>query len=154
MPNPFDANPRSPSLPRLIVVGTCFMVIAALASMAMVAKSKGRFDNLVRITVELVNIGDGLPARSDVKFRDVLVGSVSDVTPSRHGDPNLVHVDLKPAYAARIPNTVTARVIPTNVFAVSAVQLVDNGPAPGSLDTGSVVRDDDRLPTGRVQHGS
>ncbi|ODR09533.1 mammalian cell entry protein [Mycolicibacillus koreensis] len=147
MPNPFDVNPRSPSLPRLIVVGTCFIVVAALASVAMVAKSKGRFDNLVRITVELVNIGDGLPARSDVKFRDVLVGSVSDVTPSRHGDPNLVHVDLKPAYAARIPNTVTARVIPTNVFAVSAVQLVDNGPSPDSLHTGSLVREDDTLPT-------
>lgn len=147
MPNPFDTNPRSPSLPRLIALGTCFVVVASLAAAAMVAKSKGRFDNLVRVTVQLVNIGDGLPARSDVKFRNVLVGSVSGVTPSRHGDPNLVHVDLNPDYAARIPATVTARVIPTNVFAVSAVQLVDNGPAPDSLRTGSVVPEDTSLPT-------
>ncbi|OBJ69441.1 MCE family protein [Mycobacterium sp. 1274756.6] len=147
MPNPFDFNPRSPSLPRLIALGTCFVLVAVAASAAMVAKSKGSFDNLVRVTVELVNIGDGLPARSDVKFRSVLVGSVSGVTPSRHGGPNLVHVNLKPEYAERIPNTVTARVIPTNVFAVSAVQLVDNGPADGSLHSGSLVPEDTTLPT-------
>lgn len=147
MPNPFDFNPRSPSLGRLIALGTCFAVVASLAAVGMVAKSKGRFDDLVRVTVELVNIGDGLPVRSDVKFRNVLVGSVSAVTPSSHGDPNLVHVDLIPRYAARIPATVTARVIPTNVFAVSAVQLVDNGPAPENLHTGSVVPEDTSLPT-------
>lgn len=147
MPNPFDTNPRSPSARRLMVVGACFTVIVAVTAVAMVAKSKGKFDNLVHVDVELVNIGDGLPEHSDVKFRNVLVGSVSEVTPSRHGQPNLVHVDLKPEYAAMIPNTVTARVIPTNIFAVSAVQLVDNGPGPGTLRDGSLVREDTSLPT-------
>lgn len=147
MPNPFDTNPRGPSLRKLTIVGLCFAVVAAGISVAMIAKSQGKFDNLVQVNVELINIGDGLPARSDVKFRTVLVGSVSDVTPSQHGRPNVVHVDLKPEYAAMIPDTVTARVIPTNIFAVSAVQLVDNGPGSGTLRRGSLIREDVSLPT-------
>lgn len=147
MPNHFDVDPRSPSDRVMFVVGVCFVVVAALTAAAAIAKSEGTFDDLVRVDVELVNIGDGLPARSDVKFRNVLVGSVSDVTPSRSGRPNVVHVNLKPEYAAGIPNTVTARVVPANLFAVSAVQLVDNGKGTGSLRSGSVVHEDKSLPT-------
>ncbi|MFV0495298.1 MlaD family protein [Mycobacterium sp.] len=146
MPNSYDFDPRSPSNRSLVVVGMCFAVIAALLGVAMVMKSQGTFDKLVKVDVELFNIGDGLPERSDVKFRGVIVGMVADVTPSRNGQANVVHVDLTPEYAARIPNTVTARVVPANLFAVSAVQLVDNGEAP-PLQTGSVVYEDKTLPT-------
>ncbi|WP_158240373.1 MCE family protein [Mycobacterium hubeiense] len=113
----------------------------------MVAKSEGRFDKLVKVDVHLVNIGDGLPERSDVRFHGLIVGSVRDVIPAEIGRPNIVKVDLKPEQAANIPNTVTARVIPSNVFAVSSVQLVDNGPGTGSLRNGSVVPEDTSLPT-------
>ncbi len=135
MPNWFDVDPRSPGNRPLFVVGVCFMAVAVAAAVLSVAKSKGTFDNLVRIDVELV------------KFRTVLVGSVSDVTPSRYGRPNVVHVSLKPQYASEIPNTVTARVIPSNLFAVSAVQLVDSGKGSGPLRPGSVVHEDTTLPT-------
>ena len=147
MPNSFDFNPRSPSDSRLYVVGTCFLIVAAVAATLAFAKSEGKLQNLVRVDIELVNIGDGLPARSDVKFRGVLVGSVSDITPSRFGRPNLVHADIQPEYASGIPNTVTARLVPSNVFSVSAVQLVDNGRGSGPLRSGSIVREDKSLPT-------
>lgn len=147
MPNSFDFDPRSPSNRRLFAAGVCFMLAATVTVVLVVAKSKGRLDNLVRVDIELVNIGDGLPTRSDVKFRGVLVGSVSDVTPSQHGTPNIVHVDLKPEYASEIPNSVTARVIPSNVFAVSAVQLVDNSAGSGPVRSGSVIPEDTTLPT-------
>jgi len=147
MSNSFDANPRSPSNRRLFLYGAVFIVIAAVAAVLAVAKSNGRFDNIVRIDIELVNIGDGLPERSDVKFRGVLVGSVTDVTPSENGRPNVVSVNLKPQYASGIPNTVTARVVPSNAFAVSAVQLVDNGSDSGPLRSGSLVHEDKTLPT-------
>ena len=45
-----------------------------------------------------------------------------------------------------IPNTVTARVIPSNVFAVSAVQLIDNGSGP-AIRTGDQITQDNTLPT-------
>ncbi|QUR67749.1 MlaD family protein [Mycobacterium spongiae] len=147
MPNSFDVDPRSPSNRWLFAAGLCFIVVAAVTAALMVAKSQGRLNNLVRVDIELVNIGDGLPARSDVKFRGVLVGSVSDVSPSRSGRPNVVHVALKPEYASGIPNTVTARVVPSNVFAVSSVQLVENGPGSGPLRPGAVIAEDKSLPT-------
>ncbi|MUL67460.1 mammalian cell entry protein [Mycobacterium sp. CBMA 234] len=147
MTNSFDDDPRGSTDRKLAIVGLCFTVIAALTAALMVAKSKGLLDNLVRVDIKMVNIGDGLPTRSDVKFRGVLVGTVSGVVPSEQGQPNVVHADLDPRYAARIPNTVTARVVPSNLFAVSAVQLVDNGPGSGFLHTGAVITEDQTLPT-------
>ncbi len=147
MPNSLDTNPRGPSNRRLMITGACFIVIAAIIAATAVAKSKGVLDNLVRIDIELVNIGDGLPDRSDVKYRGVLVGMVTQVTPSTGGGPNIVHVDLQPGYASAIPDTVTARVIPTNLFAVSTVQLIDNGPGSGPLRSGAMVLEDKTRPT-------
>jgi ABC-type transporter Mla subunit MlaD len=113
----------------------------------MLAKYKGRLDPIVRVSAELMNVGDGLPAKSDVKFRGVLVGFVSGVVPAAGARPNVVHIDLKPGYAAGIPDTVTARVVPSNVFAVSSVQFVGNGKGTAPLRTGSVIHEDQRLPT-------
>ncbi|MGB5795027.1 MAG: MCE family protein [Mycolicibacter algericus] len=147
MPNSFDTDPRGPSNLRVFALGVVFIIVAVVTATLMVAKSQGRLDNLVRIDVRLSNIGDGLPPRSDVKYHELLVGSVADITPSTHGLPNEVHVVLKPEHAAKIPNTVTARVVPANLFAVSAIQLVDNGAGTDHLRSGSVVFEDESLPT-------
>ncbi|MEZ0362685.1 MlaD family protein [Mycobacterium sp. pUA109] len=147
MANSFDTDPRGPADPRLFMMGVIFIVVAVATAALMVAKSQGKLDNLVNVDIELVNIGDGLPPRSDVKFRNLLVGSVVDVTTSTHGSPNVVHVFLKPEYAAHIPASVTARVVPANLFAVSAVQLVDNGDGSGHLREGAIIHEDKTLPT-------
>lgn len=147
MPNSFESDPRGPSNLRVFLLGCCFIVVAVATAQLMVAKSQGRLDRLVRIDIQLTNIGDGLPPRSDVKFHDLLVGSVADITTSTHGRPNQVHVTLKSEHAAKIPNTVTARVVPANLFAVSAIQLVDNGAGSDYLRSGAVVYEDKSLPT-------
>ncbi|QZY47012.1 MlaD family protein [Mycolicibacterium austroafricanum] len=147
MPNSFDLNGYSPSNRRLFIFGTCFVLIAALGSVLAVAKSKGDLDRMVRVTAELVNVGDGLPAKSDVKFRGVLVGQVADVTTAPVGQPNVVHIHLDPKYAEAIPSTVTARVVPSNVFAVSSVQLVDNGELGPPMRSDTVIAEDVSLPT-------
>ena len=119
MPNSFDTEARAPSNARLFVVGVGFLVIAATTITLLIAKSRGALDSFLRVTAELVNVGDGLPVKSDVKFRGVLVGFVSGVVPAHARRPNVVRLNLKPQYAAGIPGTVTARVVPSNVFAVS-----------------------------------
>src|SRR5690606_33442374 len=86
-------------------------------------------------------VGDGLPTRSDVKYRGVLVGSVREVVPATDGGPNIVRIDLTPGHAAGIPGTVTARVVPSNVFAVPSIQLVDNGPA-AAITAGTSIPED------------
>ena len=51
---------------------------------------------------DLVNAGDGLPQKSDVKYHGVLVGMVNGVVPASNGKPNYVHIDLKPEFAESI----------------------------------------------------
>ncbi|MDR3662353.1 MAG: MCE family protein, partial [Mycobacterium sp.] len=147
MGNSFDTDPRGSTDRKLGVIGLCFAVVAAVAAVLMVVKSQGKLDDFVRVDVKLVNVGDGLPERSDVKFRGVIVGMVSGITPSQHGQPNLVHVDIQPRFAPQIPDTVTARVVPANLFAVSAVQLVQNGSGARPIRTGDVISEDQTLPT-------
>jgi ABC-type transporter Mla subunit MlaD len=122
------------------------VVVAALATATLLVKSTGRLDPYVRVVADLVNVGDGLPQRSDVKYHGVLVGMVDSVTPAADGRPNFVHIDLKPEYAQSIPAGVTARVVPSNVFAVSSVQLVDQG-AGAPIRAGAHIPEDTELPT-------
>ncbi|MUL46391.1 MCE family protein [Mycobacterium sp. CBMA293] len=147
MGNSFDHDPRGSSDRKLGVIGLCFAVVASIAAVLMVVKSQGKLDDFIRVDLKLINIGDGLPERSDVKFRGVIVGMVSSVTPSQHGQPNVVHVDIQPQFAPQIPDNVTARVVPANLFAVSAVQLVQNGNGARPIRTGDVVMEDQTLPT-------
>ncbi|WP_067814660.1 MlaD family protein [Nocardia inohanensis] len=146
MANDFELDGRGPSTPALLLTGTAFVVVCALFTWLLVAESNGSLDERVQVTAALTSVGDGLPVKSDVKFRGMLVGMVRAVTPARDGAPNIVDIDLKPGHAQSIPNTVTARIVPSNAFAVSSVQLVDNGEA-APLRDGARITEDHTLPT-------
>lgn len=146
MGNSLDQDGRGPSDGQLLMGGIVVSLVIALTIGTLLMKSTGRLDKFVRVVADMVNVGDGLPKSSDVKYHGLLVGSVSKVVPAIDGDPNFVHLDLKPRYAEDIPATVTARVVPSNVFAVSSVQLVDNGPAAG-IQSGAHISEDSDLST-------
>ncbi|WP_241177805.1 MlaD family protein [Mycolicibacterium nivoides] len=146
MGNSLEMDGRGPTDRQLLACGAAVLVVAALVSTFLLVKATGRLDARVPVVAALVNVGDGLPQRSDVKYHGVLVGMVDDVVPAANGDPNFVHIDLKPEYAGSIPNTVTARVVPSNVFAVSSVQLVDRGPG-APISAGAQIPEDTELPT-------
>ncbi|MHC9290870.1 MlaD family protein [Mycobacterium sp. LTG2003] len=146
MPNSIELDGRGPSDRQLLGCGVALLLVVSIVTAALLVKSTGRLDPYVRVVANLVNVGDGLPQRSDVKYHGVLVGMVQEVTPAAHGNPNYVHIDLNPEYAKSIPGTVTARVVPSNVFAVSSVQLVDQGPGP-AIQSGAHIPEDTELPT-------
>ncbi|OBG39548.1 MlaD family protein [Mycobacterium sp. E3198] len=146
MPNSFELDGRGPSVRQMLGCGVAVLVVAALLTAGMLAKSTGRLNHYVRVVADLVNVGDGLPEKSDVKYHGVLVGMVNGVVPAANGKPNYVHIDLKPEYANSIPAAVTARVVPSNVFAVSSVQLVGEGPG-AAIHAGAHIPEDTRLPT-------
>lgn len=146
MPNHFELDGRGPSNRTLVVTCLAFLLVCALAAMLLFAKSNGSLDPRVQVTADLPSVGDGLPAKSDVKFRGVLVGMVRSVSPALDGGVNVVHIDLRPEQVANIPDTVTARIVPGNAFAVSTVQLVDNGAGP-PIGAGDVIGPDATLPT-------
>jgi hypothetical protein len=58
MPNSFDTNARGPSNRALFVAGVCVVVVAALCVALAVAKSRRKLDRFVRVSAELVNVGD------------------------------------------------------------------------------------------------
>lgn len=146
MTNSFELDGRGPSDRQLLGCGVAVAVVVALVAAALLIKSTGRLEPYVRVVATLTNVGDGLPQRSDVKYHGVLVGVVVNVTPAENGNPNLVHIDLDPEYTPSIPTGVTARVVPSNVFAVSSVQLVDRGPGP-AIRAGTQIPEDTDLPT-------
>ncbi|MFA4083595.1 MCE family protein [Mycobacteroides salmoniphilum] len=131
---------------QLLVRGAAALVAVAAITSGLLIKSTGVLDRYVNVVAELHNVGDGLPPRSDVKYRGVLVGAVDSVSPAAGAQPNRVYLRLKPQYARSIPATVTARVVPSNVFAVSALQLVDHGSGAPVRD-GAHIAEDTRLPT-------
>ncbi|WP_036461171.1 MlaD family protein [Mycobacterium sp. 141] len=134
---------------QLFLRGTVALVVIGLVAAALVVKWTGLLDRSVHAIAELHNIGDGLPSRSDVKFRGVLVGIVENVTPGSGGRPNLVGIRLNSTYAQHIPANITARVVPSNVFAVSSLQLVDNqeNVTGTPIHDGAHIAEDTALPT-------
>lgn len=85
-----------------------------------------------------------------MKFQGVRVGLVTAVTPAAGAEMNDVRIELDPHFAQSIPRTVTARVVPSNVFAVPSVQLVYNGAGP-AVTAGSHITQDRSLATVRLQ---
>ena len=142
-----DISGRGPSTKRLILAGVALIVASVIVTTLLVAKSTGRLEGFTRVVADLTNVGDGLPTRSDVRYHGLIVGSVNNVVPASFGKhDNLVNIDLVSEHAPNIPNTVTARVVPSNVFAVSGVELVDNGAAP-ALRSGDRIAEETKLPT-------
>ena len=145
-PNSFELDGRGPSDRQLLGIGLTVVIAVAALTAGLLAKSTGGLEDYVKVVADLVNVGDGLPHKSDVKYHGVLVGTVDSVVPAGNGKPNYVHIDLKPEYAKSIPAAVTARVVPSNVFAVSAVQLLGNGPG-AIIQAGKHIPEDTQLPT-------
>ncbi|MGB8403241.1 MAG: MCE family protein [Mycobacterium sp.] len=146
----FESASKEVSNKQLMLRGTALAVVSLVITIALVYKSEGTFSDRVQVTALLTNVGDGLPTNSDVKFRGALVGVVDSVEPALDGGENLIKISLDPKYANAIPVSVTARVVPSNVFAVSSIQLIDNGPAAG-LHAGSTIREDQSLATVQFQ---
>ncbi|MFW0785559.1 MCE family protein [Gordonia sp. CPCC 206044] len=146
----FEEGPRGLTRRTFAISGLIALLIIAVALAAVWQKADGAYTETVKVTAALTDVGDGLPKKSDVKYRGVLVGAVRAVTPESAGQPNIVEIDLEPARAAGIPNTVTARVVPSNLFAVSSVQLVDNGPAT-PITAGAVIPEDQNKQTVQFQ---
>ncbi len=96
MPNSFELDGRGPSDRQLLGCGAAVLVVASLITVTLLYKSTGRLNDYVQVVADLVNVGDGLPEKSDVKYHGVLVGTVNSVDPSSWNE-----CCRKPACASR-----------------------------------------------------
>ncbi|MTE11878.1 MlaD family protein [Nocardia aurantiaca] len=137
-----DPSGRGPTMRQLLIAGVCGLTVIAVVLGFLLARYRGYFVEKVNVTANLTTTGDGLPANADVKFRGVLVGAVKDVSVAAKGEKQEVHIEMKPEYTDGIPANVTARVVPSNLFAVTSVELVYNGPDSTHLKEGSQIAED------------
>ncbi|WP_327149005.1 MlaD family protein [Nocardia sp. NBC_01329] len=137
-----DPSGRGPTMKQLLIAGVCGLIVFAIVLGFLMARYQGYFVEKVKVTANLTTTGDGLPEQADVKFRGVLVGAVKSVSVAAQGEVQEVNIELKPEFADGIPATVTARVVPSNLFAVTSVELVYNGPNADHLDEGSIIEED------------
>ncbi|MFJ4655959.1 MlaD family protein [Nocardia sp. NPDC088792] len=137
-----DPSGRGPTMRQLLLAGVAGLVVFALILGFLMARYKGYLVPKVNVTANLTTTGDGLPADADVKFRGVLVGAVKDVSVANQGELQEVHIEMKPEFVTGIPANVTARVVPSNLFAVTSVELVYNGSDATHLKEGSQISED------------
>ncbi|MFB7720564.1 MULTISPECIES: MlaD family protein [unclassified Nocardia] len=137
-----DPSGRGPTMRQLLIAGVAGLVVFALILGFLMARYKGAFVDKVNVTANLTTTGDGLPDNADVKFRGVLVGAVKNVSVAAKGELQQVHIEMKPEYTGGIPANVTARVVPSNLFAVTSVELVYNGADAAHLKEGSQISED------------
>ncbi|WP_040867263.1 MlaD family protein [Nocardia exalbida] len=137
-----DPSGRGPSAKQLTLAGLAVLTTVAVLLYLLALRYTGYFEDKVPVTIVLTSTGDGLPGRADVKFRGMVVGRVAAVDVVARGARQQASVDLKPGVAETIPVNVTARVIPNNLFGVTAIELVDNGPEPKTLRAGATIPED------------
>ncbi|MFC6011597.1 MlaD family protein [Nocardia lasii] len=137
-----DPSGRGPTMKQLYLAGAAGLVVLGLILTFLMARYEGYFVPKTKVVAKLGTTGDGLPSEADVKFRGVLVGSVDGVDVQQQGAIQNVRINLKPDLADDIPANVTARVVPSNLFAVTSVELVYNGSDTTFLKAGSVIEED------------
>ncbi|QBS41546.1 MlaD family protein [Nocardia sp. CS682] len=146
-----DPSGRGPSPRQLSLAGIALTAVLLLLLYLLGLRYTGRFEDNVGVVAVLTSTGDGLPENADVKFRGMIVGSVADVQVVAKGERQRAELNLKPAVAALIPAAVTARVIPNNIFGVTAIELVDNGPTRETLRAGAEIPEDTSEGTVQLQ---
>ncbi|MFH5211304.1 MCE family protein [Antrihabitans sp. NCIMB 15449] len=137
-----DPSGRGPTMRQLFIAGIALIVVVVLATTLLMLRYSGYFDDKVKVVAELTTTGDGLPANGDVKYRGILVGSVESVEVAAMGTIQKVDLAMRPKHIDGIPSTVTARVVPGNVFGVTSIELVDNGAAPEHLSSDTIIKED------------
>ncbi|HEY1969551.1 MAG TPA: MCE family protein [Pseudonocardia sp.] len=113
----------------LAVRGVVAVLVISVVVALLLVQYRGGFRDVVRVTAVLDDIGDGVNAGADVKLRGVLVGQVSalELQPGAgpHGLPtHAVTLEMRPKQVGPIPASVTARVVPTNVFGAPSIELL------------------------------
>ncbi|MEU1984209.1 MCE family protein [Nocardia sp. NPDC019395] len=146
-----DHSGRGPRPWHMTVSGLVMLTVLAVLLGLLGLRYTGRFEDAVQVRAVLTSTGDGLPERADVKFRGMVVGAVSAVDVVAAGKRQQIRIDLDSRIAPAIPDNVTARVVPNNLFGVTGIELVDNGAAPGRLAAGAEIAEDTSAGTVQLQ---
>ncbi|MFR9804196.1 MCE family protein [Pseudonocardia sp. RS010] len=108
--------------PRKVTLGVVFVLVIALLIGLAVAQYAGAFRPGIPVTLKVDRVGTQLNERADVKIRGLIVGTVEGI--STDGDGATITLSMNPDLIDRIPEGVTARLLPKTLFGEKYVSLV------------------------------
>ena len=124
---------------RLRVVGVVWLLLLVLLVLLSVATYNKAFDGHVTVAVETPRTGLQLNVGGDVRMNGAIVGRVSGIDATDDGAR--VELQLDGDDAERIPDTTTARILPTTLFGQKYVELSSPAdPGNGHVVDGTVLQ--------------
>jgi phospholipid/cholesterol/gamma-HCH transport system substrate-binding protein len=128
----------TPHFARNFVVGIVYLVVLATLMTLAVLLYNQTFTSTVNISLVTSSVGTSLEKDADVAVRGVVVGYVSSI--GVEGDGAKVNIALQPAQAAKLPDNVTAQLLPKTLFGQRYVDLLlPRRPSPRHLHSGDVI---------------
>lgn len=150
-----DTGGRDPSVGQYFWRGVVFLAVAIVVFALLVMRYQGKFDSYTRVVAQMTDVGDGLIPGADVRYNGLIVGTVADVEAvgdAGAGPLKNVNLELTPKQADGIPANTTARTVPSNLFGVNSVELIQpTDPVVGHLESGATIPADTSADTIRLQ---
>ena len=117
------------------LLGVLFIGLLLLGVWLVNAVFTQKFVSFDKVSLSTDTIGLQLPARADVKVRGVIVGEVLDARSAADGAE--LTLGIKPGWMGKIPQNVTASILPKTLFGEKYVELVvPSDPAEKALQAG------------------
>jgi phospholipid/cholesterol/gamma-HCH transport system substrate-binding protein len=104
------------------LLGVVFIGILVLGVWLINAVFTQKFVSFDKVRLSTDTIGLQLPSRADVKVRGVIVGEVLDARSEANGAE--LTLGIKPSWIGKIPQNVTASILPKTLFGEKYVELV------------------------------
>ena len=123
------------------LIGVAFLAILALLIWLSVAIYQKQFVSADTVKLETSSVGNEMHTNADVKLRGVVIGQVRKIQASGQGAT--LTLALQPGQIGRLPENVTAQMLPTTLFGQRYVALIppaDASPAP--LKAGMTITED------------
>ncbi|HEY9418512.1 MAG TPA: MCE family protein [Pseudonocardia sp.] len=118
---------------RLLGLGMVGIVVAVLGTC--VAVYNKAFTDQVPVTVHIAQVDNSFLPKAEVRMKGVAVGEVAGIDST--GDVAVLHLDLIPEQAARIPRNVRAMILPKSLFGESFLSLESvDAPSPDHIVAG------------------
>ncbi|GAA3964151.1 MlaD family protein [Gordonia caeni] len=150
-----DTGGRDPSVGQYFWRGIAFLAVAIVVFALLVMRYQGTFDSYTKVVAQMTDVGDGLIPGADVRYNGLIVGSVASVEAAGNaeaGPLKNVNIELTPKQADGIPANTTARTVPSNLFGVNSVELIQPAdPVAGHLESGATIPADTSADTIRLQ---
>lgn len=117
------------------LLGVIFIGLLVLGVWLINAVFTQKFVSFDRVRLSTDTIGLQLPSRADIKVRGVIVGEVLDARSEANGAE--LTLGIKPSWIGKIPENVTASILPKTLFGEKYVELVvPDNPSSKALTAG------------------